>query len=120
MRVLVCGDRNWTNEVIISKVLDEIKDDIDVVIDGHARGADQFAHAWAKRNGIDPACYPAQWQTYGPAAGPIRNALMLKEGKPDLVLAFHNDIQNSRGTLDMVRKAKKAGVPVRIIKERKP
>lgn len=118
MRVLVCGDRNWANEAIISKVLNKIKDDIDVLIDGHARGADQFAHAWAKRNGIDPACYPAKWQTYGPAAGPIRNSLMLKDGKPDLVIAFHNDIQNSKGTKDMCHKALKAGVKVRIIKER--
>jgi len=119
MRVLVCGDRNWTNEAVISKVLDEIKDDIDVVIDGHCLGADQFGHAWAKRNGIDSTCYPADWQTYGPAAGPIRNSQMLKEGNPDLILAFHNDIHNSVGTKDMVRKAIKAGVAVRIIKEKK-
>lgn len=118
MRVLVCGDRNWTNEAIISKVLDELKDDIEIIIDGHCRGADQIAHAWAKRNGIDSACHPAKWEEFGIAAGPIRNSFMLKTEKPDLVIAFHNDIHHSKGTRDMVRKAMKAGAKVRIIKER--
>lgn len=32
---------------------------------------------------------------------------MLDEGKPDFVVAFHNDITNSKGTLDMITRAKK-------------
>jgi predicted Rossmann-fold nucleotide-binding protein len=34
---------------------------------------------------------------------------MLSEGKPDLVIAF----PGGRGTADMIRQAKEAGVPVR-------
>lgn len=48
--------------------------------------------------------------TNGKAAGPIRNQRMLDEGKPDLVVAF----PGGRGTADMVRRAKAAGVPVRL------
>ena len=39
------------------------------------------------------------------------------EGKPDLILAFHNDIENSVGTKNMVKQSKKRGIKVIIIKE---
>lgn len=42
------------------------------------------------------------------AAGPIRNSRMLREGKPDLVLAF----PGHGGTADMVKQAGEAGVGV--------
>ena len=34
---------------------------------------------------------------------------------PNLVLAFHDDIESSRGTKNMVAIARKAGVPVEVI-----
>jgi hypothetical protein len=52
--------------------------------------------------------FPAQWDRYGEAAGPIRNAWMLEFGKPDLVVAF----PGGRGTADMISKARKAGIEV--------
>lgn len=54
--------------------------------------------------GIDPIGLPALR-----AAGPIRDQEMLDKGKPDLVVAF----LGNRGTADMVRRAREAGVPVR-------
>ena len=53
---------------------------------------------------------------YWKAAGPARNREMLKE-KPDIVLAFHNDIEKSKGTKDMVMAANKAGIIVCIYPE---
>ena len=41
----------------------------------------------------------------------IRNGEMLRDA-PDLVLAFHNNIAESRGTADMIRQARRAGVAV--------
>lgn len=35
----------------------------------------------------------------------------------DLVLAFHNQIEVSKGTGDMVRRARRKGVPVEVITE---
>jgi hypothetical protein len=43
--------------------------------------------------------------------GPIRNKPMLEEGKPDLVVAF----PSGRGTANMMKQAREAGVPVRVI-----
>lgn len=95
------------------------------VIEGVAKGADGFANWWAihspmhshnETHGYDTPIefvhlpYPANWNLYGKAAGHIRNQQMLDEGKPNLVIAFHNDIANSKGTAHMVKIAKKAGV----------
>ncbi len=59
--------------------------------------------------------YPADWKRYGRAAGRIRNALMLEYEKPDLVIAFHEDLSTSRGTLDMLKRAKLAGIASRVV-----
>ncbi len=52
--------------------------------------------------------FHAEWMKYGKAAGPIRNARMLAEGKPDLVVAF----PGGRGTADMLRRVREAGIEV--------
>ena len=52
--------------------------------------------------------YKANWQLYGKGAGYRRNAEMLKEGKPDKVLAF----KGGKGTLMMIGLAEKAGIEV--------
>jgi hypothetical protein len=65
--------------------------------------------------GLPVESFPADWEQYGRAAGPIRNQQML-EAKPDRVFAFHEDLEHSKGTGDMVRRARKAGVPVEVIK----
>ena len=61
--------------------------------------------------------FPADWKKYGRAAGPIRNKQMLNEGKPDLVLAFHTNIENSKGTKSMIQIAKKSEIKIILIKE---
>lgn len=67
-----------------------------------------MAHRYASRNGITALCFLANWGKFGNAAGPIRNAEMLSEGKPDLVLAF----PGGAGTRDMINRSLKAGVTV--------
>ena len=119
MRILICGDRKWANRELVCKVLGEYlaAGPIECVIEGGAPGADTYALQIAQSKGIRVSHYPADWLTYGRAAGPIRNKKMLTEGKPTLVLAFHNNIETSRGTKSMVELARRAGVPVRIISE---
>lgn len=121
MRVLICGDRGWTNAQLIHDKLNELAqghlDKIDCVIDGMAHGADHLGYVVAAQLGIATRRFPANWNKYGRAAGPIRNQQMLDEGQPDLVLAFHNDLTNSKGTKDMVNRARKAGVQVEVITE---
>ena len=61
------------------------------------------------------AVYPADWKKYGRAAGPIRNLQMLDNGKPDICYAFHDCIEKSKGTKDMVNRCKANGLTVNVI-----
>lgn len=112
MRVLVTGGRNYDDSRRVSQVLDKLHREavISVIIEGGAHGADRLAREWA---GHPYGCgkvetYEADWENQGRFAGPMRNQRMLDEGKPDLVIAF----PGGRGTADMCRKARKAGVQV--------
>lgn len=53
--------------------------------------------------------YPANWLKYGRMAGAMRNQQMLDEEEVDLVVAF----PGGKGTADMVRRARAAGIEVR-------
>ena len=113
MKVLVCGDRNWTDREAIRSWLSKLQDwGYDTIIQGHARGADKVSASEAKCMRLKVLTFPAKWEQYGRAAGPIRNQEMLDVGEPDLVVYFHNDLSKSKGTADMVRRAKKAGIEV--------
>lgn len=118
MTILVCGDRNWNNLERILDVLRQEYPKATLVVEGEARGADTQGRLAAERLGIPVRKFPAQWNLYGRAAGPIRNAQMLREGKPDVVLAFHNHISESRGTRHMMGIARKAGILVRLFTEK--
>lgn len=110
MRVLVCGGIDFTDKEYLEKILDEFKEQeiIDCIIEGNAKGADRLAGYWARKNKIDNIKFPADWEKYGNAAGPIRNKQMLTEGKPDIVIAF----EGHRGTANMIKQAKEAKIKV--------
>jgi hypothetical protein len=117
MRVLICGDRHWDDRELIKKTIQLITPTF--IINGAGTGhpgADALATDIAKELGIDYKEYPADWEFLKAKAGPIRNTQMLVEGRPELILAFHDYIETSKGTKDMVGKAARAGVPVLFIK----
>jgi YspA, cpYpsA-related SLOG family len=122
MRILACGDRNWTDREFLVEVLDGFGNQYlwdFVLVHGAARGADTMADDWAKARDIPVESYPAHWEKYGKAAGPVRNEEMLRLGI-DLVIAFHDDIRHSKGTKHMVGIARNAGVPVKLIYHQGP
>lgn len=116
-RVLVCGSRNWDRPWLVYAVLDglEMNHGPLCIIEGEARGADLMGRAWAEDRSRPFEPFPADWERNGRAAGPIRNRKMLAEGKPDLVVAFSDDLPNSKGTRDMVTIARAAGVPTVVV-----
>ena len=105
-RLLVCGGRDYDDGAAVEYYLSGLRPQ--VVIHGGAPGADSLAGAWAVRHGVEALVFHADWAREGKAAGPKRNARMLREGQPTCVLA----LPGGRGTADMVRRAKAAGVPV--------
>ncbi len=121
MRVLICGDRRWKDVDLVCQTLRQMLEHgmpVSTVIEGECRGADRHGKIAAKALGIPVMECPADWEHFGRAAGPVRNRYMLREGKPDLVLAFHDDLDHSKGTKDMVEISREAGVEVRVIKHK--
>lgn len=119
-----CGARDWDDIDYIWKTFSELSDPKkDVLIHGGAPGADcilemcAFAMGYTSNRVIR---VDAKWEEQGRAAGPIRNSKMLSilleltEGHPGRreVVAYHPFLDNSRGTRDMVDKARKKGVEV--------
>lgn len=116
-RVLVCGGRDYNDRDTIHNTLCRIDAElgpITCVIHGAATGADHEGMIWAQMMATVPgrkithAPFVAEWDRLGRAAGPVRNARMIEEGKPDLVLAF----SGGRGTADCVKRATAAGISV--------
>src|SRR5215217_1020713 len=117
MKILVCGATYFTD---YQKFHDEImkifgdKDLSDItIISGMAKGADTMAVQFAEQYGMPCLKFPADWARYGKGAGPVRNQLMLDQGKPNLIVAF--PMQSSRGTRDMINRGLMEDVEVIVI-----
>lgn len=116
MHLLVCGDREWISSDdrdLVFLVLDLTKAGIDqlTIIEGECHGVDAWAREWAIARKVDYLPFPADW-SQGNGGGPRRNLKMLQEGRPDLVFAFHDNINMSKGTKNMITLAKKKNIPI--------
>lgn len=109
--VLVCGGRDYSDYRYLFGVLDRInmESGIACIVHGSVPGADMFADHWAAQRLVPCWRFPARWDKYGKAAGPIRNKAMLETAKPDMVVAF----PGGAGTRNMCQIAMEAGVDVR-------
>ena len=110
-RILVSGDRNWKNVERIVEVFNSIsetyKDSPHYLMHGDCQGLDKLAAQEAKKKGWQVLARPANWTLHGKAAGPIRNKEMLIEHQPDLLICFHDNISQSKGTKHMLTEGKK-------------
>lgn len=113
MRIIVTGGRDYTDQNTVARTLQYLylapfsKGDPPTLVSGGATGADRLAEQYARAYGWTVEVHHADWKTHGRAAGPIRNQKMADAGA-DLLVAF----PGGRGTADMVRRARKAGIPV--------
>lgn len=108
-RVGVTGGRNYSDMETVQGVMWRLSvEDPDTrIISGGASGADRMCELAAHEIGLGVQMFRANWTEHGRAAGPIRNQEMVDSGL-DLLIAF----PGGRGTADMVRRARAAGVPV--------
>ena len=115
-RIIIAGTRDFDDYQVVRKLMSlhfaKIPADQIEIISGGASGADKLGEQFAKRNDLKLTIFPADWEKYGKAAGPIRNKQMAdyaSERKGYLV-AFWDG--KSRGTENMIQQAKENGLIV--------
>lgn len=111
--LVVSGSRSFSNAAVVCYHLQAAlsKQPGLVIICGGCRGLDRLAMAWAARHQVPCLVVAAQWQRYGRAAGPRRNAFMLSMAQG--LLAF--PLPGGRGTQGTIAMASRLGLPIRVV-----
>lgn len=111
MRVICAGSRGVTDYQVVSTAITCTHLPIAELVSGGARGVDQLAEQYGAEHGIQVTRFPADWSTYGRAAGPIRNGQMADYA--DALIAIWDG--SSRGTQDMINQMVLRGKPVYLL-----
>jgi hypothetical protein len=114
MRVIIAGGREFRDYDLLKqkcgKYLCEYAEV--TVVSGGAKGADELGQRFAEETGCELKVYPADWDTYGKAAGFIRNKVMAENA--EALIAFWDG--RSPGTKHMIEEAEKKGLLVRVVR----
>ena len=127
-RVIIAGGRNfndkyllednlmeWILDIYLKHIHDNEKVSIEI-ISGNASGADRLGEEFVKEHLYELKLFPANWNKYGKAAGPIRNRQMAEyaaQADKGVLFAFWDG--KSRGTKSMIDLAKQYGLEVHVI-----
>lgn len=115
LKVVIAGSRSFNDRLYLFGSCDQVlsgylaAEDIEIV-SGTASGADKLGEIYAEDNEYDLKQFPADWETHGKAAGPIRNREMAEYG--DILIAFWD--KESAGTKSMINEAVKHSLDVHI------
>lgn len=105
------GCRDWEDRNAVDAIAYAYLRRGDVMVTGDASGADSMAAAVAVDFGVELVRHHADWAKLGKRAGPERNGRIVADC--DRLVAFWDG--HSRGTLDAITQAVRAGKPVRIV-----
>lgn len=108
MRTIIAGSRGITDRKIVEEAIRASGFTITEVVSGGARGVDSIGECWGRDNSIPVKQFLAKWHVQGKRAGPIRNSEMAEYAEA-LIAIWDGE---SRGTLDMIVKAKCKGLQV--------
>lgn len=118
MRVLLTGSRAYPGPSPIYRALGAVlfrHGPFTLAHGACSTGADFYAHEWATAHPeVEEIKYPASWEAYGEAAGPMRDEHMVSDGA-DLCLAF--PMSKDEDTQHLMGLARAAGIPVRTYNE---
>ncbi len=110
MRLLIAAGRHLEDAALIRRALMRAHAirPITVVIHGSSGRLGAITEEWARAQHLHVVRYPANWRAFGKRAGLIRNAFMLEDARPDMVLA----LPGGSDTRDLIARAHSARVPV--------
>lgn len=81
------------------------------IVTGDASGIDSYARRYAKESSLHLQVFKADWSSFGRAAGPMRNTLIVKNS--DILVAFWDG--ESPGTKNSILQARKRGMRVDVL-----
>lgn len=113
-RVIIAGSRNFNDfELLEKKMLYFLQNKKNIIVlCGGARGADDLGRQFAEMHDFMVEMFPADWKKFGKRAGVVRNREMAKSASACVV--FWDG--QSRGTANMIEEAKRAGIPLRVVR----
>ena len=120
VRIITAGGRDFGDYRLLADTLDslltELETDDITIVSGGCRGADTLGERYASEHGIPIKVFPADWKTWGRAAGPIRNRQMAEFASAGhgILIAFWDG--KSRGTASMIRLAGQYGLDTLVTK----
>lgn len=103
MKTIIAGSRSYHNRAFLDDAITKAKLDITEVVCGCASGVDSMGRDWAKEQGIPVTEFPADWDTHGKAAGPLRNEQMAQYADA-LILVWDGKSPGSRSMLGLARR----------------
>lgn len=112
MRVIISGSRNITRLSLVlfavrkAQIVSGIT--ITELVSGHAEGVDRLGERYAADRGIRIKVFETQWERSGRSVGPRRNQEMVEYA--EALIVIWDGV--SRGTLDIIFKAKRRGLKV--------
>ena len=112
MKLAIVGSRDFSDYAWMEHCLLRLfsVSDIEAVISGGARGADALAARFAGEHHLPLVVVSADWKKHGRKAGPLRNTDIV--ARADALAVFWNGV--SRGTRDVISKARLAGKHVEV------
>lgn len=123
-RIIVAGTRDFNNYEMLNaelsdflnNILDDVEPQSDIeFISGTANGADALGEKFARSRGYSLRLFPAYWNKYGKAAGPIRNKQMAEYASEEHGVLFAFWDGKSRGSKNMIELANTYGLEVHIV-----
>jgi hypothetical protein len=113
MRTIIAGSRRDIPMVAVRRAIENAGWQITSVLCGDCKGVDKMGEIIAGERGWPVEHFPVtkeQWNTFGAAAGPMRNRRMA-EAAEALIAVWDG---KSKGTLDMIRQARAKGLRVHV------
>lgn len=115
-KVIIAGSRSFADYEKLKSICDSIlpnqySEPRISILSGTSSGSDSLGERYANERGYTLNIYPANWEQYGKAAGPIRNRQMVEDA--DAAIIFWDG--QSKGTKNLIEQANKRGLKVRTI-----
>jgi hypothetical protein len=112
MKLIIAGSRDLSEEMIYAELVqlrisDHAMVQADEIVSGCARGADTAGEMYADFYGIPVKKFPADWDTHGKAAGPIRNKQMAQYADAALIFMKRGGTPGSKNMKDHMHRMKK-------------